>query len=156
MIFRNCSSTCGTKCNNSNLRFAANVFTPALYSRRHKKLCHQDKDVVITMRMPGKDDHKFINLTARWYVRTLIYLDLESLLLPVYGLHSDRQKSRTRTNEIHLPCGYASAVIEFGKKDLLKFELKRGLNVMEGLISSLEPLARQIYVEKESITLSPV
>ena len=44
--------------------------------------------------------------------------------------------------------GYALAVLDFGKKDLLKFELKRGPNVMEELISSLESLARQIYVEK--------
>ena len=39
---------------------------------------------------------------------------------------------------------------------MLKFELKRGPNVMEELISSLESLARQTYVEKGNITLSPV
>ena len=100
------------------------------------------------MPKPGKDDHKFKNLTARWYVPRVIYFDLESLLLPVYGPQPDPRKSSTQTIEIHQPCGYALAVIEFGKKDLLKFELKRGPNVMEELISSLESLARQIYVEK--------
>ena len=108
------------------------------------------------MPKPGKDDHKFKNLTARWYVPRVIYFDLESLLLPVYGPQPDPRKSSTQTIEIHQPCGYALAVIEFGKKDLLKFELKRGPNVMEELISSLESLARQIYVEKGNITLSLV
>ena len=36
------------------------------------------------MPKPGKDDHKFKNLTARWYVPRVIYFDLELLLLPVY------------------------------------------------------------------------
>ena len=99
-----------------------------------------------------EDDHKFNNLTSRWYVPRVIYFDLESLHLPVYGPQPDPQKSSTQTIEIHQPCGYALAVIEFGKKDLLKFELKRGPIVMEELISSLESLARQIYVEKGHIT----
>ena len=73
---------------------------------------------------------------------------MELLLLPVYEPQPDPRKSSTQTIEIHQPCGYALAVIKFGKKDLLKFELKRGPNVMEELISSLEALARQIYVEK--------
>ena len=149
---RNWSSTCGTKCTDFNLRIVAIVSTHALHSklslRRHQKLCYQDEDVVITMPKPGKDDHKFKNSTARWYVPRVIYFDLESLLLPVYGPQPDPRKSSTQTIEIHQPCGYALAVIDFGKKDLLKFELKRGPNVMEELIGSLESLARQIYVEK--------
>ena len=116
--------------------------------RRDQELCYQDEDVVITMPKPGKDDHKFKNLTVRWYVPRVFYLDLESLLLPVYGPQPDPQKSSTQTIEIHQPCGYALAVIEFAENYLLKFELKRGPNVMEELISSLESLARQIYVEK--------
>ena len=58
--------------------------------RRHQELlCYQDEDVVITMPKPGKDDHKIKNLTARWYVPRVIYFDLESLLLPVYGPQPD-------------------------------------------------------------------
>ena len=34
--------------------------------RRHQELCCQDEDVVIKMPKPGKDDHKFNNLTAQW------------------------------------------------------------------------------------------
>ena len=124
--------------------------------KRHQELCYQDEDVVITMPKPVKDDHKFKNLTARWYVSRVIYFDLESLLLPVYGPLSYPQKPSTQTIEIHQPCGYALAVIEFGKKDLLKFELKRESNVMDELVSSLESLGRQSYVEKGNITLSPV
>ena len=107
--------------------------------------------------MTGKDDHKVKNLTARWYVPRVIYFDLESVILSVYGRQPNSQKSNKQTNEIRQPCGYASAVIEFGKKYLLKFELKRGPNGMEELLSSLESLARQIYKEKKgNITLSPV
>ena len=88
--------------------------------------------VVITMPKPGKDNHRFKNLTARWYVPRVIYFDLESLLLPLYGPQPDPEKSSTQTLEIHQPCGYALAVVEFGKREVLKFELKRGENV-EGI-----------------------
>ena len=100
------------------------------------------------MPKPGKYDHTFKNLTARWYVPRVIYFDLESLLLPVYGPQTGSQKPSTQTFEVHQPWGYALAVIEIGKKYLLKFELKRGPKVMEELINSLESLARQIYVKK--------
>ena len=111
-------------------------------SRRHQELCYQDEDVVIPMPKPGKDDHKFKNLTARWYVPRVVYFDLESLLLPVYGPQPDPQ------NIAHKQLNTVNPVIEFGKNGLLKFELKRGPNTMEELISSLESLARQIYIEK--------
>ena len=100
------------------------------------------------MPKPGKNDHRFKNLTARWYVPRIVYFDLQALLLAVYGPQPDPQKSSTQTIEIHQPCGNALAVIKFGKKDLLKFELKRGPNMMEEQISSLESLARQLCVEK--------
>ena len=151
MISRNWASTCGTKCTDFNFKICRKFFhTCASFEtlRRHHELCYQEKNVVITTPKPGKDDHKFKNLTARWYVPRVIYFDLESLLLPVYGPQPDPQKSSTQTIEIHQPCGYALAVIQFGKKDPLKFEPKRGPNMMEELISSLELLARQIYVEK--------
>ena len=127
--------------------------------RRHKELCYQDEVVVMTRPKLGKDDHKFKNLTALWYVPRVIYFDLESLLLPVYVPQPHPKKSSTQTIEIHQPCGYALAVTEFGTKDLFKFELKRGPNVMEELISSLESLARQIYVEKKThliIVITPM
>ena len=92
--------------------------------RRHQELCYQDEDVVITMPKPGKFDHKLKTLTACWYVPRVFYFDLESLLLPVYGPQTDPQKSNTQTIEIHQPCGYALAVIEIGKKELIKFQLK--------------------------------
>ena len=111
-------------------------------------MCYHDEGVVITMPKPGKDTHRFKNLTARWYVPRVIYFDLESLLLPVYGPQPDPEKSSTQTLEIHQPCGYALAVVEFGKREVLKFELKRGENVMKELIASLESLAKQIYLEK--------
>ena len=111
-------------------------------------MCYQDEGVVITMPKPGKDTHRFKNLTARWYAQRVIYFDLESLLLPVYGPQPDPEKFSTQTLEIHQPCGYALAVVEFRKREVLKFELKRGENVMKELITSLELLAKQIYLEK--------
>ena len=78
----------------------------------------------------------------------LIYFDLELLLLPVYGPQPDPEKSSTQTLEIHQPCGYALAVVKFGKREVLKFDLKRGENVMKELIASLESLAKQIYLER--------
>ena len=116
--------------------------------RRHQELCHQDEDVIITRPKLEKDDHKFKNLTARWYVPIVIYIDLELLLLPVYKPQPDPQKPSTHTIEVNQPCGCALALIEFGKKDMSKFELKRRANVIEELVSSLESQARQTYVEK--------
>ena len=116
--------------------------------QRHQEMCYQDEGVVITMPKPGKDTHRFKNLTARWYVPRVIYFDLESLLLPVYGPQPDPEKSSTQTLKIHQPCGYALAVVEFGRREVLKFELKRGENDMKELIASLESLAKQIYLKK--------
>ena len=48
--------------------------------RRRLELCYQDEDVVIKMPNPGKDDHKFKRLPARWYVPKVIYFVLESLI----------------------------------------------------------------------------
>ena len=50
--------------------------------------------------------------------------------------------------EIRQPCGYALTVVKFGTQEVLKFELKRGENVMKELIASLESLAKQMYLEK--------
>ena len=86
--------------------------------RRHQKLWYQDEDFVITIPKPGKDDHRFKNLTARWYVPSVINFDLQSLLLPVYGPQPDPQQSSTKTIEIHQPCRYAWVVIELGKKEV--------------------------------------
>ena len=108
------------------------------------------------MLKPRTDDHNFKNLTACCYVPRVIYFDLESHILPVYEPQPDPRKTSTQTIEIHQPCGYALAVIAFEEKNLLKFKLKRGPNVMEELISSLELLARQIYVKKLYFTLSTV
>ena len=112
--------------------------------QRHQEICYQDEGVVITMPKPGKDTHRFKNLTARGYVPRVIYFDLESLLLPVYGPQPDPEKSSTQTLEIYQPCVYALAIVEFGKCEVLKIELKRGENVMKELIASLESLAKQI------------
>ena len=109
---------------------------------------YQDQGVVITMPKPGKDTRRFKNLNARWYVPRVIYFDLESLLLTVYGPQPDPEKFSTQTLEIYQPRGYALAVVEFGKRENLKFELKRGENVMKELIASLESLAKQIYLKK--------
>ena len=100
------------------------------------------------MSKPGKDTHRFKNLNACWYVPKVIYFDLESLLLPVYGPQPEPKKSSTQTLQINQPCGYALAVVEFGKREVLKFELKREENVMKELIASLELLAKQINLEK--------
>ena len=99
-------------------------------------------DLIITMQIPGKDTHRFKNLTACWYVPRVIYFDLEPLLLPVYGPQPDPEKASTQTLEIHQPCGYALAFIEFGKREVLKVELKRGENGTKELIASLESLAK--------------
>ena len=131
-IFRKCLCTCSS------------VDT----LQRHHEMCSQDEGFVITMPKPGKDTHRFKNLTARWYVPRVIYFDLESLLQPVYGPQPDPQKSSTETLENYQACGYALAVFEFGKREVLKFELKRGENVMKELIASLKLLAKQIYLGK--------
>ena len=82
--------------------------------------------------------------------RELFTLSSNRYYYPVYGLQPEPEKSSTQTLQIHQPTGYALVVVEFefGKRKLLKFELKRGENVLEELIASLESLAKQIYLEK--------
>ena len=83
------------------------------------------------MPKPGKNDHKFKNFTTRWYVPRVIYFDLESVLLSVYGLQPDPQKSSTQTIEIHQPFGYSLAVIELGEKLCSILNLKEDRIVSE-------------------------
>ena len=88
-------------------------------------MCYQDEGVVITMPKPGKDTHRFKNLTAQWYVPRVIYFDLESLLLPVYGPQPDPKKTSTQTLEIYQTCKYALAVVDFWKREVLTEERRK-------------------------------
>ena len=117
--------------------------------QHHQETCYQDEGVVINMPKPGKGTHRFKKLTTSWYVSRVINFDLELLLLPVYGPQPDPKKSSTQTIEVNQRSDrYALTVVEFGTREVSKFELKRGENVMKELIISLESLAKQIYTKK--------
>ena len=49
----------------------------------HQKVCLENESVQITMPTLDKNNVKFENYAARWFSPFVVYLDLESLIVPV-------------------------------------------------------------------------
>ena len=64
------------------------------------------------MPSPDKNEYKFSNFLAKWFVPLVIYCDFESFLLPVAGSDAADDQSSTRVIEKHEPCGFALAVVD--------------------------------------------
>ena len=110
---------------------------------RHRAICYQRGGVQITILDADNDQHIFKNIKARWFVPRVLYFDLVSLTLPVSGAEPDPEKLNTQIIEKHQYCGYGLAVLDIGKPDVTKFELKRGPDCTESLLQSLETLAKE-------------
>ena len=72
----------------------------------HQKVCLENESVQITMPTLDKNNVKFENYAARWFSPFVVYLDLESLIVPVATAKNNPTISSTSTLEQHLPCSY--------------------------------------------------
>ena len=75
--------------------------------------------------MPTLDENnvKFENYAARWFSFFVVYLDLESLILPVALAKNNPTISSTSTLEQHLPCNYCMIVVERDNSEALHFDI---------------------------------
>ena len=78
----------------------------------HTENCYLNAPAVIQMPSPDKNEYKFSNFSATWFVPLVIYFDFESFLLPVAGCDAATDQSSTRVIEKHEPCGFALAVVD--------------------------------------------
>ena len=67
--------------------------------------------VQIAMPTLDKNKVKFENYAARWFSPIVVYLDLESLVVPVAMAKNNPTISSTSTIEQHLPCSYCMIVV---------------------------------------------
>ena len=68
----------------------------------HQKVCLENKSVQIAMPTLGKKQGIFENYAARWFSPFVVYLDLESLVVPVAMAKNNPTISSTSTIEQHL------------------------------------------------------
>ena len=73
--------------------------------------CYLNALAVIQMPSPDKNEYKFPNFSATWFVPLVIFFDFECFLLPVAGCDEATDQSPTRVIEKHEPCGFALAVV---------------------------------------------
>ena len=72
----------------------------------HQQYCLDKDSLQITMLDTTKNKVAFDNFSARWFSPFVIYLDLESLLVPVQTVKNNQNVSGTVALEQHFPCSY--------------------------------------------------
>ena len=97
---------------------------------------------------PSKNKLKFENYTARWFSPFVIYLDLESLIVPISTAKNNPSISGTVAIEKHEPCSYCLIVIERENPEPVHFDIYTGPDCMTRLLTKLEKLARFFYYQK--------
>ena len=100
--------------------------------------------------MPSLTKNKvtFKNFAARWFSPFVIYLDLESLIVPLATVKNHPSVSSTHALEKHLPCSYCLMVIERGNPEPIHFDIYTGPDCMERFLSKIEKLAKFFYHQK--------
>ena len=113
----------------------------------HQKFCLENDSVQITM-PTGDKNVKFENYAARWFSPFVVYLDLESLVVPVATVKNNPTISSTSALEQHLPCSYCMIVVERNNPEPLHFDIYTGPDCMERFVTKIEKLAKHFYRQK--------
>ena len=82
---------------------------------------------------PSKNKLKFENYTARWFSPFVIYLDLESLIVPISTAKNNPSISGTVAIEKHEPCSYCLIVIERENPEPVHLDIYTGSDCMTRL-----------------------
>ena len=115
----------------------------------HQQYCLDKDSLQITMPDTTKNKVAFENFPARWFSPFVIYLDLESLIVPVQTVKNNQNISGTYALEQHLPCSYCLLVIEHRNPEPIYFDIYRGPDCMERFLSKIEKLARHFFIRRE-------
>ena len=102
---------------------------------------------------PVKNKIVFDNYAARWFSPFVVYLDLESLIVPVFTVKIRAETSSTSIIEQHQPCSYFIMVIERNNPTPIHFDVYTGPDCMERLLAKLEKLARFFYNQKRKFPI---
>ena len=137
-------------------RNCLHICSSAELLRTHQTTCLEKDSVQITMPEPSKNKFKFENYTARWFSPFVIYLDLESLIVPISTAKNNPSISGTVTIEKHEPCSYCLIVIERENPEPVHFDIYTGPDCMTRLLTKLEKLARFFIIRKGSFQISLV
>ena len=111
----------------------------------------ENESVQITMPTLDKNKVKFKNYAARWFSPFVVYLDLESLIVPVAKAKDNPTISSTSTIEQHLPCSYSMIVVERDNPEPLYFDIYTGPDCMERYVTKIEKLAKNFYKQKRNL-----
>ena len=120
--------------------------------RTHQPTCLEKDSVQITMPEPSKNTLKFENCTARWFSPFVIYLDLESLIVPISTAKNNPSISRTVAIEKHEPCSYCLIEIERENPEPVHLDVYTGPDCMTWFLSKLEKLARFFLLSEKDIS----
>ena len=118
------------------------------YFNTHQQKCLEQDSLQITMPSLTKNKVTFKNFAARWFSPFVVYLDLESLIVPVTTVKNHPNVSSTHALEKHLPCSYCLMVIERGNPEPIHFDIYTGPDCMERFLSKIEKLAKFFYHQK--------
>ena len=129
-------------------RNCLHICSSAELLRTHQTTCIEKVSVQITMPEPSKNKLKFENYTARWFSPFVIYLDLESLIVPISTAKNNPSISGTVAIEKHEPCSYCLIVIERENPEPVHFDIYTGPDCMTRLLTKLEKLAHFFYYQK--------
>ena len=132
---------------NELCRKCFHVCSSAQLITSHQKFCLENDSVQITM-PTGDKNVKFENYAARWFSPFVVYLDLESLVVPVATVRSNPTISSSSALEQHLPCSYCMIVVERNNPEQLHFDIYTGPDCMERFVTKIEKLAIHFYRQK--------
>ena len=101
----------------------------------HQKVClENDSKLQITM-PTGVKNVKFEIFEARWFSILEVFLDLESLVVPVATVKNNSTFSSTYALEQHFPCSYCMIVVERINTEPLHFEVNTRPECMERFVT---------------------
>ena len=106
--------------------------------QNYQKTCYDNDAVEIRMPEPGKNKIVFDSYAARWFSPFVVYLDLESLIVPVSTVKNRPEISSTSIIEQHQPCSYCIMVIERNNPTPIHFDIYTGPDCMKRLLAKLE------------------
>ena len=115
----------------------------------HTENCYLNAPAVIQMPSPDKNEYKFSNFSATWFVPLVIYFNFESFLLPVAGCDAATDQSSTRVIEKHKPCGFALAVVDHHSNVPYFHHVDSSEDCMGNFVRMLHSLARDIHERKK-------
>ena len=90
----------------------------------------------------------FENYATRWFSFFIVYLDLDSMILPVATAKNSSTISSTATLEQHYPRSYCMIIIERDNPGRLHFDIYTGPDCMERFVTKIEKLAKYSYHQK--------